>query len=251
MISRLILAASASACHASMPQISSRLQKGKGPDDCCDGCAVGYNGPFYNEGGVQIGTFSNSVARIDSNTVITQVTCQRLPAAKADPHPPEVLDPVPYCDSRCNLLFLQALLLSQQPGVNVPVVYLYTHTHTHIYTSCVSTVARGQIAGLTLVNPAVQNNINVNAQPTARQVETPEAAGKAPISSAVGQPGESSGARYNVKTYACTAGCACSLRTMAQSRRSLHLMILLQDGMGAVCKMTGSPIMQRRMSSLI
>ena len=34
--------------------------------------------PFYNEGGVQIGTFSNSVARVDSNTVITQVACQRL-----------------------------------------------------------------------------------------------------------------------------------------------------------------------------
>ena len=121
---------------------------------------------------------------------------------------------MPYCDSRCNLLFLQALLLSQQPGVSVPVVHIYTHTHTHIYTytSCVSAVAQGQIAGLTLVNPAVQNNINVNAQPTARQVETPEAAGKAPISSAVGQPGESSVARCNVKAYVCTAGCACSQR---------------------------------------
>ena len=90
MTSRVILLASASTCHASMPQIFSRLQKGKGPDGCCGNGAVGYNGPFYNEGGVQIGTFSNSAARIDSNTVITQVTCQRLLAAKADLPPPEV-----------------------------------------------------------------------------------------------------------------------------------------------------------------
>ena len=49
--------------------------KGRWPETGSDAGAVGYNGPFYNEGGVQIGTFSNSVARIDSNTVITQVTC--------------------------------------------------------------------------------------------------------------------------------------------------------------------------------
>ena len=36
-------------------------------------CAAGYNGPFYNSAGVQLGTFSNSVAKITSNTVITQV----------------------------------------------------------------------------------------------------------------------------------------------------------------------------------
>ena len=82
-------------------------------------------------------------------------------------------------------------------------------------------------------------------------MQTPEAVGKAPISSAVGQPGESSTERYNVKTYAYRAGCACFLGIVVRTRGSLRLMTLLQDGTGAICKMTGIHIMQRCMSSLI
>ena len=36
-------------------------------------CAAGYNGPFYNQQGVQLGNFDNSVARITDNTIIQQV----------------------------------------------------------------------------------------------------------------------------------------------------------------------------------
>ena len=36
-------------------------------------CAAGYNGPFYNQAGVQLGSFSNSVANINDNTIIQQV----------------------------------------------------------------------------------------------------------------------------------------------------------------------------------
>lgn len=35
--------------------------------------AAGYNGPFYNQAGVQLGSFSNSVANINDNTIIQQV----------------------------------------------------------------------------------------------------------------------------------------------------------------------------------
>ncbi len=47
--------------------------------------ADGYNGPFYNSAGVQLGSFSNSVAKITSNTVITQVLPEVLTLAQGCP----------------------------------------------------------------------------------------------------------------------------------------------------------------------
>ena len=48
-------------------------------------CAAGYNGPFYNSAGVQLGTFTNSAARITSNTVITQVLPEVLTLVRGCP----------------------------------------------------------------------------------------------------------------------------------------------------------------------
>ena len=93
----------------------------------------------------------------------------------------------------------------------------------------------------------VQNNINVNAQPTVRKVETPEAAGKAPISSVAGQPGESFVAHQRLKACAYTAGC--SLRTMASILVSLVKQ--LQAGMGAVRITAITHAMHRHMSTLM
>jgi len=42
--------------------------------ECCKfASAGGYNGPFYNSAGAQLGSYSNSVPRIESNTIIQQV----------------------------------------------------------------------------------------------------------------------------------------------------------------------------------
>lgn len=73
---------------------------------CVSACAAGYNGPFYTQGGVELGQFQGGVPRIQNTQIIQQ------------------------------------------------------------------------------------NNINININAPARQIETPTAAGKQPISTAVGKEGE-------------------------------------------------------------
>ncbi|CAL5222357.1 g4709 [Coccomyxa viridis] len=51
---------------------------------------AGYSGPFYNQAGVQLGNFDNSVARINDNTIIQQnnVVINTSPPPKRDVTPP-------------------------------------------------------------------------------------------------------------------------------------------------------------------
>ena len=124
---------------------------------------MGYRGPFYSSSGTELGSFSGGVPRITSTEVLQQV----LPSHSL----------TPLMLSCCSIL-----------------LFVWCHDYFVVPRIVGHCFLRH---GAALTRCALQNKIDTDVKPPQRTIMSPAAAGKQPISTAIGQKGE---------PYLCTLG---------------------------------------------